>query len=63
VFARWCRQRQLRTILSHLAKTVEEESTWDRLIYVPFTELRKVFNNQQASAVIPYEEYVRLMNA
>ena len=45
------------------AETVEEESTWDRLIYVPFTELRKVFNNQQASAVIPYEEYVRLMNA
>ncbi len=27
---------------------------WDRLIYVPFKELRKVFDSQDASAVIPY---------
>ena len=36
-------------------------TTWDRLIYVPFSELKKVFNNQQASAVIPYSEYMELM--
>ncbi|MDG1898174.1 MAG: hypothetical protein P8J37_25000 [Fuerstiella sp.] len=35
--------------------------SWDRLIYVPFKELRKVFDNQKASAVIPYAEYVQLL--
>jgi hypothetical protein len=33
----------------------------DRLIYVPFKELRKVFDNQNASAVIPYAEYMQLL--
>lgn len=36
---------------------------WDRMIYVPFRELQKVFDNQQASAVIPYAEYLELMKA
>lgn len=36
---------------------------WDRLIYVPFTEIQKVFNNQDASAVIPYAEYLQLLKA
>ncbi|HIE97395.1 MAG: hypothetical protein ABGZ23_18395 [Fuerstiella sp.] len=35
--------------------------SWDRLIYVPFKELRKVFDNQKASAVIPYAEYMQLL--
>ncbi|MEZ6130868.1 MAG: hypothetical protein R3C59_19535 [Planctomycetaceae bacterium] len=34
---------------------------WDRLIYVPFKELQKVFDNQDASAVIPYAEYLELL--
>ncbi|MDA1229212.1 MAG: hypothetical protein O2856_00430 [Planctomycetota bacterium] len=34
---------------------------WDRLIYVPFRELQKVFNNQDASVVLPYAEYLDLM--
>lgn len=34
---------------------------WDRLIYVPFRELKDVFDNQKSSAVIPYEEYMQLM--
>ena len=34
---------------------------WDRLIYVPFQELKDVFNNQKSSAVIPYAEYIELM--
>jgi hypothetical protein len=34
---------------------------WDRLIYVPFRELRKVFDNQGASVVLPYAEYLDLM--
>jgi hypothetical protein len=34
---------------------------WDRLIYIPFQELRKVFDNQSASAVIPYTEYMQLL--
>jgi len=34
---------------------------WDRLIYVPFTELTKVFDNQGASVVLPYAEYLELM--
>lgn len=36
---------------------------WDRLIYVPFRELQKVFDNQNASAVIPYSEYMQLLKA
>ena len=36
---------------------------WDRLIYVPFKELRKVFDNQDASAVIPYAEYLELLQS
>lgn len=36
---------------------------WDRLIYVPFKELQKVFDNQEASAVIPYAEYMELLKA
>ena len=34
---------------------------WDRLIYVPFKELTKVFDNQGASVVLPYAEYLELM--
>lgn len=34
---------------------------WDRLIYVPFDELQKVFDNQGASAVIPYAEYMEML--
>ena len=34
---------------------------WDRLIYVPFRELQKVFDNQDASVVLPYAEYLDLM--
>ena len=36
---------------------------WDRLIYVPFKELRKVFDSQDASAVIPYSEYMELLKS
>ena len=47
------------------AATPAEESAalkgWDRLIYVPFKELQKVFDNQDASAVIPYAEYLELL--
>lgn len=35
--------------------------SWDRLIYVPYRELQKVFENQSASAVIPYDEYLELL--
>ena len=34
---------------------------WDRLIYVPFKELQKVFDNQDASVVLPYAEYLDLL--
>ncbi len=34
---------------------------WDRLIYVPFKELQKVFDNQDASVILPYAEYLDLM--
>ncbi len=42
------------------AKTSLSEK-WDRLIYVPFKELQKVFDNQDASVVLPYAEYLDLM--
>ena len=35
----------------------------ERLIYIPFAELRKVLDNQQASAVVPYSEYMKLLEA
>lgn len=36
-------------------------ATWNRLIYIPFRELQKVFNNEDATAVVPYAEYVELL--
>ena len=36
-------------------------NSWDRLIYVPFKKLEQVFDNQNASAVIPYGEYLELL--
>jgi hypothetical protein len=39
----------------------ELAASWDRLIYVPFRELQKVFDNQGASVVLPYSEYLDLM--
>lgn len=44
-------------------KSAGELDTWDRLIYVPFRELQKVFDSQKASAVIPYAEYLELLEA
>ena len=47
-----------------LAENPEKNSLsekWDRLIYVPFRELQKVFDNQDASVVLPYAEYLDLM--
>lgn len=35
----------------------------ERLIYIPFEELRKVLDNQDASAVVPYSEYLKLVEA
>jgi len=35
--------------------------TWNRLIYVPFHQLQKVFNNDNATAVVPYAEYMELL--
>lgn len=34
---------------------------WDRLIYVPFKELQKVFDSQDASVILPYAEYLDLL--
>ena len=34
---------------------------WNRLIYVPFRELQKVSNNDDATAVVPYSEYMKLL--
>ncbi|APZ92018.1 hypothetical protein [Fuerstiella marisgermanici] len=55
-------------VASDTASTAESSSDdssdvieWDRLIYVPFKELQKVFDNQNASAVIPYAEYLELL--
>lgn len=35
--------------------------SWNRLIYIPFRELQKVFGNDDATAVVPYDEYMRLL--
>jgi len=43
------------------AKPPSISEKWDRLIYVPFRELQKVFDNQDASVVLPYAEYLDLM--
>ena len=43
------------------AEDADRVGDWDRLIYVPFKELRKVFDNQKASAVIPYAEYMQML--
>jgi hypothetical protein len=43
------------------SKPASVSEKWDRLIYVPFKELQKVFDNQGASVVLPYAEYLDLM--
>ena len=43
------------------SKPTSVSEKWDRLIYVPFKELQKVFDNQEASVVLPYAEYLDLM--
>lgn len=48
---------------SSKAENAEAMNGWDRLIYVPFKELRKVFDSQDASAVIPYAEYMELLKS
>lgn len=47
------------------ASTEETDAirNWDRLIYVPFKELQKVFDNQDGSAVLPYAEYMELLKS
>lgn len=48
------------------ATSAEEGETvrdWDRLIYVPFNELQKVFDKQDASAILPYGEYMELLKS
>lgn len=65
----------LLALLSHSFATAQENESdppeaasdaaqldgWDRLIYVPFRELQKVFDNQTASAVIPYAQYLEML--
>ena len=46
---------------SEESKPTSVSEKWDRLIYVPFKELQKVFDNQEASVVLPYAEYLDLM--
>ena len=36
------------------------EEVWERLIYLPFRDLKKVFDSQSASVIMPYIEYLRL---
>ncbi len=43
------------------SKTESTLPKWDRLIYIPFRELQKVFDQQKATVVIPYEQYMELM--
>ncbi|MCR9198166.1 MAG: hypothetical protein NXI04_05955 [Planctomycetaceae bacterium] len=48
------------------AEADSEEASIDqleRLIYIPFAQLRKVLDNQEASAVVPYAEYMKLLDA
>lgn len=44
-----------------VADGAQDKDKWDRLIYVPFRELQKVFDNQAASVVVPYAEYMELL--
>ena len=42
-------------------RTGLRSETWNRLIYIPFRDLKKVFNDDAATAVVPYAEYVELL--
>lgn len=56
-----CAQETEKTDTS--TEAASKVDNWDRLIYVPFKELQKVFDNQDASAVIPYAEYMELLKS
>jgi len=36
--------------------------SWNRLVYVPIHELKKLFHNDDTAAVVPYAEYLQLLN-
>ncbi len=38
----------------------KEDGTWEKLIYLPYKELRTVFEKQKATVFMPYAEYLRL---
>ncbi|MDF1742070.1 MAG: hypothetical protein P1V19_00155 [Gimesia sp.] len=41
-------------------KTAKEQNDWDRLIYVPFKNIKEVFNKSDATIFMPYLEYLKL---
>lgn len=45
------------------AETVpaDVEGEWDRLIYIPFQDIKSVLDRPEATAIIPYVEYARLL--
>ena len=42
------------------AAEADEPAAWERLIYVPYRNIRRVFENQGASVIVPYLEYIRM---
>lgn len=49
------------TVTDEQAAESDSIQSWDRLIYVPFRELQKVLDGQNASAVLPYQQYLDLI--
>jgi len=41
-------------------KAAEKQDEWDRLIYVPFKNIKDVFNKSDATIFMPYLEYLKL---
>lgn len=41
-------------------KALEKEDEWDRLIYIPFKNIKDVFNKSEATIFMPYLEYLKL---
>ena len=45
------------------ATTGHDVTAWERLIYLPYRNLKSVFENQGASVVLPYLEYLKVLEA
>ena len=39
----------------------DSKGAWERLIYTPYRDLKKVFEDQDSSVIMPYVDYLKML--